>query len=625
MPKTQFCILFVVLFLSPGLFSALQAQTNELPFTEMELTNLDSFQEPSENWQLAGDVFMDTYQDLHVEALDGSGVLVNTAEGDEPQDIYTSWEHGDLDLSFHFMMAKESNSGIYLQGRYEIQLFDSWGVNTPKFSDLGGIYQWWEDGRGVGGTAPNVNAALAPGVWQYIEIKFRAPDFNEQGQKIANARLEEVILNGKVIHADLELIHPTGGAISNEEAPQGPLRIQGDHGPVAIKNIRYKRYDNPQLDLTDITYRYYEMGLDEGENPVSIIASSNLKAEGTAVELSLDDVQRTGEFAIVYESTVDVAETGTYLFELRTDGGNRFEIDGNQLIENGADNGWWNPDRAEVDLSEGTHTVTITYFRGEDGDAPVLSLMAEGPGIQKHALHAPSAFPRNLQSVNLPKRIDPEDKPVVMHGFLDMPDRVHPHSAAVGFPDDIHFGIDLNNGTLMKLWKGGFLDVSTMWVGRGGGNLSLNEEAALTFSGAPSMAFLDSRDAVWPDSLQENVAFDLNSYRFGDENQLILNYQLNGSSFEDHLSPDNDGREFMRTIRLTQSGPVNNLYLRIAAGDNITELLNGLFQVNDKTYLVNLSESTKRESWIRRSGGVQELLVPVSNSENAEISYSYVW
>ena len=148
MPKTLFSFLFVIAFLSSALHSGLQAQSSELPFTEMDLNNLDSFESPSANWQLAGDVFMDTYQDQHVDAIDGTGVLVNTAEGNQPQDIYTSLDHGDIDLSFDFMMARESNSGIYLQGRYEIQLFDSWGINKPRFSDLGGIYQWWEDGRG---------------------------------------------------------------------------------------------------------------------------------------------------------------------------------------------------------------------------------------------------------------------------------------------------------------------------------------------------------------------------------------------------------------------------------------------------------------------------------------------
>jgi hypothetical protein len=616
-------VLLVILF--AGIHANLNAQSNGLPYQSIDLNNFESFQTTTENWRLAGDVFMDTYEDLHVQALQGTGILVNTAEGDQPLDILTSWEHGDLDLSLEFMMASGSNSGIYLQGKYEIQLLDSWGVDNPKFSDLGGIYQWMEDGRGVGGTAPDVNAALAPGVWQHMDIRFKAPEFNEQGQKIKNARLVEVVLNGKVIHTDLELTHPTGGAISDNETSRGPLRIQGDHGPVAVRNIKFKRYDNEPLTLNDITYRYYEKSLEDNEDPISIISTSNLKAEGSTNELTLNEVQSTGEFAIVYESTIEVSESGTYQFELRTDGGNSLAIDGKKIFENDSDNNWWNPDMATVDLSKGTHRVTITYFRGEDGDTPVLSLLTEGPGIERHALHAAPAFPDNMQEVDLPNIIDPDDKPIVMHGFLDMPDRVHPHSAAVGFPADIHFGIDLNNGSLMKLWKGAFLDVSTMWEGRGGGNLSLDEEAALTFNGAPSMAFLDNRTVAWPDSMQEQMDYVLKSFRFGDENQLILHYQINGISFEDQLRPHNEDRELMRTIQFTTDDSVNNLYFRIAEGESISELPNGLFQVNDKTYLINLGEDSRKGALVRSNGDVEELIIPVVNTENTPISYRYVW
>ena len=396
---------------------------------------------------------------------------------------------------------------------------------------------------------------------------------------------------------------------------------------MAIKNIRYKRYDNAPLELNEISYRYYEKSLGDNEDPASIVAPSNLQADGAAEALTLNEVQSTGEFAIVYECIIKVTAPGTYLFELRTEGANSLQIDGDQLLENDTDTRWLNMDTAMADLSKGSHRLTLTYLRGEDDDPPVLSLLAEGPGIEKHALNTASAVPMNLQTVDIPKIIDPEDKPIVMHGFMDMPDRVHPHSAAVAFPEDIHFGIDLSNGTLMKLWKGEFLDISTMWVGRGGGNLSLDEDAAITFSGAPSMALLSSRDTAWPDSLQENVIFDLNSYRFGDDNQLVMQYQMNGISFEDHLSPHNDGKELKRTILVTDSGSGSDsdLYFRIASGETVSELPNGLYQVNEKTYLISLDEATKNRSWIRRSGDASELLVPVASADNFAISYSYVW
>jgi hypothetical protein len=104
--------------------------------------------------------------------------------------LFTKTVYGDADLELDYMMAKGSNSGIYLQGRYEIQLLDSWGTVNPKSGDNGGIYERWDDSKpegqqGYDGHAPRQNASRAPGLWQHIKISFQAPRFDGKGQKIA--------------------------------------------------------------------------------------------------------------------------------------------------------------------------------------------------------------------------------------------------------------------------------------------------------------------------------------------------------------------------------------------------------------------------------------------------------
>ncbi len=78
-----------------------------------------------------------------------------------------------------------------------------------------------------------------PFQWQSYDIIFRAPRFDADGNKIANARFERVVHNGQVVHEDVELSGPTRGAFSGEVAV-GPLRLQGDHGPIAYRNIRIR-------------------------------------------------------------------------------------------------------------------------------------------------------------------------------------------------------------------------------------------------------------------------------------------------------------------------------------------------------------------------------------------------
>ena len=190
-------------------------------------------------WQIVGDVTMNPENEKLLAATPGLGVIVNGPDG-RTVDMFSKAQFGDVKAHVEFMVPRGSNSGVYFIGRYEIQVFDSWGVEAPKHSDCGGIYQRWDDNRdpkGFEGHPPRVNASLPPGQWQSYDVIFRAPRFDENGNKIANARFEKVIHNGIVVHEDVEVTGPTRAAAYADEKPTGPLMLQGDHGPVAYRNI----------------------------------------------------------------------------------------------------------------------------------------------------------------------------------------------------------------------------------------------------------------------------------------------------------------------------------------------------------------------------------------------------
>lgn len=105
-------------------------------------------------------------------------------------------------------------------------------------SDCGGIYERWANDRGYDGVAPRVNACKPAGEWQTVEAVFRAPRFDAAGRKTENARFKRVELNHVLIHEDVEVTGPTRGSHYEDEQPYGPLIAQGDHGPVAFRNVR---------------------------------------------------------------------------------------------------------------------------------------------------------------------------------------------------------------------------------------------------------------------------------------------------------------------------------------------------------------------------------------------------
>jgi hypothetical protein len=163
-------------------------------------------------------------------AKEGKGALVNLAErhGDS-LDLYSVKKFGDSRIELELMTPKDSNSGIYVMGEYEVQVLDSYGKEKIGSDDMGAIY---------GAAPPPVNACKKPGEWQKYAIEFRAPRFDASGNKTRNAKFAKVELNGQVLHANLEMPGPTPGGVAGKEAPVGPIMFQGNHGPVAYRNIR---------------------------------------------------------------------------------------------------------------------------------------------------------------------------------------------------------------------------------------------------------------------------------------------------------------------------------------------------------------------------------------------------
>jgi hypothetical protein len=218
--------------------SALAAEPVEL----FNGKDLSGWKAPTGTWTAVQSVTLDPANNRAFVSTPGTGVLLNS-NGDKTLNIESSGEWGDCELHVEFCVPQGSNSGIYLQGRYEVQVLDSFGKAEVAEHDCGAIYQRWEPARGKGkegyeGHTPKVNASKPPGEWQSFDILFRAPRFDVMGKKTANAVFVKVLHNGKVIHENVECTGPTRGAKLASEAPTGPIVLQGDHGPVAYRNLK---------------------------------------------------------------------------------------------------------------------------------------------------------------------------------------------------------------------------------------------------------------------------------------------------------------------------------------------------------------------------------------------------
>jgi hypothetical protein len=138
-------------------------------------------------------------------------LLVNAVPGNN---LLTAEKFTDFKLQAEFRYPKGSNSGIYLRGRYEVQIEDNYG-DEPDSHKIGGIY---------GFLTPSVNAAKKAGEWQCLEITLVG-------------RVVSIVLNGERIIDRQTIPGITGGAIESDEASPGHILLQGDHGPIEFRRL----------------------------------------------------------------------------------------------------------------------------------------------------------------------------------------------------------------------------------------------------------------------------------------------------------------------------------------------------------------------------------------------------
>ncbi len=166
--------------------------------------------------------------------------IVNGKDG-KTVNLVTDEKFGSFELYLEFLLAKGSNSGVYLHGLYEVQVFDSYGFDGPlTVGDCGGIY---ELAQGGGGSPPARNAARPPGEWQSLRIWFQAPVFDSAGKLMTRPKVLRVLLNGVPVQENFTLAGPTLSHLEIPEGARNPIMLQGDHGPVAYRNIYIKPLD----------------------------------------------------------------------------------------------------------------------------------------------------------------------------------------------------------------------------------------------------------------------------------------------------------------------------------------------------------------------------------------------
>jgi len=154
---------------------------------------------------------LDNPDNFHWKVIDG--IMTNTG-GRNAANIVSEREFRNFRIHLEFKVPEGGNSGVFLRGRHEIQIADSFG-HDPSWHDCGALYSR---------IPPNLNAARKHDQWQELDVT------------VIESYLT-VILNGQLIIDNEEMEGITGGAIDSRENEPGPIYLQGDHGQISYRNI----------------------------------------------------------------------------------------------------------------------------------------------------------------------------------------------------------------------------------------------------------------------------------------------------------------------------------------------------------------------------------------------------
>jgi mono/diheme cytochrome c family protein len=386
-------------------------------------------------------------------------------------ELVTKAGFGDAWLKLDFMMTKNADAAIYLQGRYGIALTDSNEKKLMTAEDLGGLLHRSVSGQKVGGIAARTNAAKLNGEWQQLEIRFRAPRFDLANNKTADAFFLDVKINGELVQQNIFIQGFAIGAKFPWEERYGPVMLRVNRGAVAFKDIdiRHADYDaiivpgkQGQKTNEDVLVDFVQIGKDAFESfgcaschavaarDASVKSGPNLYGLFAAKPREREVLEGEGHrFTITADRTYLLNSIRSPAAQLA-------------VIESGSKVG-----EAYLPIMPAFGAATITDKQIDAMSAYLATLNSrfdQGPVVKLVTVEGPTQYDPLQDSLQLlvNNRVRIQRGPMM---------GVSGRSIHVGQTNGINYSFDPRILAVAKIWQGGFLDVSGEWTNRGGGGL----------------------------------------------------------------------------------------------------------------------------------------------------------
>ncbi|MFC4701557.1 family 16 glycoside hydrolase [Glaciecola siphonariae] len=407
---------------------------------------------------------------------------VSTDIEDTSSHIMSADYYSDKIVTLEFMQTPGSAADILLMGRYPVRLSMS-DNGTADLNSPGAVAPSWDEwnkdnpNRSFGGSAPLKALQLLPNQWHSLSIMFRAPRHDQGHNKIEDALIMSVIINGEQVQRNYVAPAPSQNATFHWEELNGPLSVDAIEGQTALKNVLVARADFSQI----------SMPAKSGE-PTNEAQLVNLVDQGKSAFKNYG----CAECHSIQKDDKSV-KTGPNLYALFTREPRKREVQNQEghIYEVRADSNYL---KRSIRNAEAELAIAETGSKAGSAYLPIMPRYNEQviPDKDVSAIYSFLLSRNDLWKQGPLVRLEPADGPVEYDPMQDtmqfvVQDRVRmqrgplPEVSAraihVGQPNGLHYSFDPRNLSVAKIWQGGFLETSGELTGRGGNGFEMGYQA----------------------------------------------------------------------------------------------------------------------------------------------------
>jgi hypothetical protein len=280
-------------------------------------------------------------------------------------------------------------------------------------------------------------------------------------------------------------------------------------------------------------------------------------------------------------------------------------------------------------LKAGSHDFRLDLVQN-GGGRPTLELVAEGPGFAPVTLTVRDREPRGARSGggNAAKQVlvEPKDRILVQRGFVPFEPRKRLYAASVGTPAGVHYAYDFETGSILRAWRGSFLNTADMWEGRGNDQTARADGPALTFHGKPTIALIEyAQNGDWPE--RPESLWTSQGYVLEGGDQPVFLSRLADMTIRDRIAAAPEGRGLTRTITLSGKLTSWSGWVLLAESTSITPQPDGSgWIIGEREWYLDWPAGAARRPVVRTINGKQQLAVPLTAAAlEKPIGYTIVW